>query len=175
MNYANIKPYDIADGPGVRVSLFVSGCTHHCEGCFNSEAWDFSFGRPYNKDTEDEIMNYLARPFIQGITFLGGEPMEPENQGDVLNLIKRVRKDLPSRDIWLYSGYTLETDMLSGKLSEYKSTYEILSNIDVLVDGEFILEKKDISLVFRGSSNQRVIDMKKTLADGKTRLCPEYI
>lgn len=175
MNYANIKPYDIADGPGVRVSLFVSGCTHHCEGCFNSEAWDFSFGRPYNKDTEDEIMNCLARPFIQGITFLGGEPMEPENQGDVLNLIKRVRKDLPSRDIWLYSGYTLETDMLSGKLSEYKSTYEILSNIDVLVDGEFILEKKDISLVFRGSSNQRVIDMKKTLADGKTRLCLEYI
>ncbi len=164
MNYATIKPCDVANGPGVRVSLFVSGCTHHCKGCFNQEAWDFNYGQPYTQETEDTIINALRPYYITGITLLGGEPFEPQNQPELLKLLRRVRRELPEKTVWAFTGYTLETDILTGKLGDWAITKEMLSYIDVLVDGEFVLEKKDITLQFRGSSNQRLIDLKKTLA-----------
>ncbi|MGM9593646.1 MAG: anaerobic ribonucleoside-triphosphate reductase activating protein [Candidatus Onthomonas sp.] len=164
MYYADIKKIDVANGPGVRVSLFVSGCTHHCKGCFNQEAWDFHYGRPYTQETEDEIIAALSPSYISGLTLLGGEPFEPQNQAALLPLLRRVRKELPEKSIWAFSGYTLDTDILTGKLGDWDITREILSYLDVLVDGEFIQEKKDISLRFRGSSNQRLIDLPKTLA-----------
>lgn len=163
MNYATIKKYDIANGPGVRVSLFVSGCTHHCKGCFNQEAWDFDYGAPYTAETEDEIMEALRPWYITGLTLLGGEPFEPANQAALLPLLRRVRRELPEKTIWAFTGYTLETDLLTGKLGDWAITREILHSLDVLVDGEFILEQKDISLRFRGSANQRLIDLPKTL------------
>lgn len=163
MNYATIKKYDIANGPGVRVSLFVSGCTHHCKGCFNQEAWDFAYGAPYTAETEDEIMEALRPWYITGLTLLGGEPFEPANQAALLPLLRRVRRELPEKTIWAFTGYTLETDLLTGKLGDWAITREILHSLDVLVDGEFILEQKDISLRFRGSANQRLIDLPKTL------------
>ena len=164
MYYADIKKIDVANGPGVRVSLFVSGCTHHCKGCFNQEAWDFHYGQPYTQETEDEIIQALSPSYISGLTLLGGEPFEPQNQAALLPLLRRVRKELPEKSIWAFSGYTLDTDILTGKLGDWAITREILSYLDVLVDGEFIQEKKDISLRFRGSSNQRLIDLPKTLA-----------
>ena len=164
MYYADIKKIDVANGPGVRVSLFVSGCTHHCKGCFNQEAWDFHYGRPYTQETEDEIIAALSPSYIAGLTLLGGEPFEPQNQAALLPLLRRVRKELPEKSIWAFSGYTLDTDILTGKLGDWDITREILSYLDVLVDGEFVQEKKDISLRFRGSSNQRLSDLAKTLA-----------
>ena len=164
MYYADIKKIDVANGPGVRVSLFVSGCTHHCKGCFNQEAWDFHYGQPYTQETEDEILQALSPSYIAGLTLLGGEPFEPQNQAALLPLLRRVRRELPEKSIWAFSGYTLDTDILTGKLGDWDITREILSYLDVLVDGEFIQEKKDISLRFRGSSNQRLIDLPKTLA-----------
>ncbi|MBQ9165752.1 MAG: anaerobic ribonucleoside-triphosphate reductase activating protein [Oscillospiraceae bacterium] len=163
MNYATIKPCDVANGPGVRVSLFVSGCTHHCKGCFNAEAWDFNYGQPYTQETEDSILKALSPSYITGITLLGGEPFEPQNQPDLVKLLRRVRAELPQKTVWCFTGYTLETDILTGKLGDWAITKEMLSYIDVLVDGEFVLEQKDITLRFRGSSNQRLIDLKKTL------------
>lgn len=164
MYYADIKKVDVANGPGVRVSLFVSGCTHHCKGCFNQEAWDFHYGKPYTQETEDEIMRALSPSYIAGLTLLGGEPFEPQNQAALLPLLRRVRTELPEKNIWAFSGYTLDTDILTGKLGDWAITREILSYLDVLVDGEFVQAKKDISLRFRGSSNQRLIDLPKTLA-----------
>ena len=164
MYYADIKKIDVANGPGVRVSLFVSGCTHHCKGCFNQEAWDFHYGQPYTQETEDEILQALSPSYIAGLTLLGGEPFEPQNQAALLPLLRRVRRELPEKSIWAFSGYTLDTDILTGKLGDWDITREILSYLDVLVDGEFVQEKKDISLRFRGSSNQRLIDLPKTLA-----------
>lgn len=164
MNYASIKKHDIANGPGVRVSLFVSGCTHHCKGCFNQEAWDFHYGQPYTQETEDEIIQALTPWYITGLTLLGGEPFEPQNQAALLPLIRRIRRELPEKTIWAFTGYTLETDLLTGRLGDWNVTRELLNALDVLVDGEFILEQKDISLRFRGSANQRLIDMPKTLA-----------
>lgn len=163
MNYATIKKTDVANGPGVRVSLFVSGCTHHCKGCFNREAWDFDYGQPYTRETEDEILAALRPSYITGLTLLGGEPFEPQNQAALLPLLRRVRRELPEKTIWAFTGYTLETDLLTGKLGDWSITREILSLLDVLVDGEFVQAKKDISLRFRGSSNQRLIDLPKTL------------
>jgi len=167
MNYANIKKSDIANGLGVRVSLFVSGCTHHCKGCFNPETWDFNYGKEYTKEVEEEIIAALRPAYIAGLSLLGGEPFEPENSPFLAALTARVKKELPGKDIWCYSGYSLDADMLSGKLSGVPSTRALLENIDVLVDGEFILDKKDISLKFRGSSNQRVIDVPASLKAGK--------
>ena len=164
MYYADIKKIDVANGPGVRMSLFVSGCTHHCKGCFNQEAWDFHYGQPYTQETEDEILQALSPSYIAGLTLLGGEPFEPQNQAALLPLLRRVRRELPEKSIWAFSGYTLDTDILTGKLGDWDITREILSYLDVLVDGEFVQEKKDISLRFRGSSNQRLIDLPKTLA-----------
>ena len=166
MNYGNIKECDIANGPGVRVSLFVSGCRHHCKGCFNAETWDFGYGKPFTEETGREILRLLEPSYIQGFTVLGGEPFEPENQPAVAELLKQIRMVYPQKDIWCYSGYTLESDLLSESRARCEATDEMLSCIDVLVDGEFIEEQKNISLAFRGSENQRVIDVPKTLASG---------
>ena len=161
MNYGNIKECDIADGPGVRVSLFVSGCRHHCKGCFNKETWDFDYGMPYTKETEDEIIRLLAPSYIQGLTLLGGEPFEPETQTDLAGLLKRVRETYPDKDIWCYTGYLYDVDLPEGGRVHTEVTEEMLSYIDVLVDGEFIEEEKDVTLVFRGSRNQRIIELGK--------------
>ena len=169
MFYGAVKKCDIADGPGVRVSLFVSGCRHHCKGCFQPETWSFTYGRQYNKDVEDEILEGLSPAYIAGLTVLGGEPMEPENQPVVLGLLRRVRELYPAKSIWCYSGYTLERDLVPGGAVYTSWTDELLSLIDVLVDGEFIEEKKNISLRFRGSENQRLIDLKKS-HDGEIKL-----
>ena len=167
MNYATIKPHDTADGYGVRVSLFVSGCTHHCKGCFNSEAWDFNFGNTYTKDTEDEIIELLKRDYIRGLSLLGGEPMEPSNQESIISLVRRVKEELPEKDIWCYSGYLFDSDLKSGGRAHTEYTDEILSDIDVLVDGKFVEELKNLRLKFRGSSNQRVIDVKNSLLNNE--------
>ena len=151
MNYAEIKKVDIANGPGVRVSLFVSGCRNHCKGCFNPETWDFDYGRPFTRATEDEIIEALRPSWIQGLSILGGEPTEEENAAVLIPFLKRVRAALPDKDIWLYSGYTYE--VLRDK--------EILTLADVLVDGPFLLEQKDAGLAFRGSRNQRIIDLRE--------------
>ena len=161
MNYGNIKECDIADGPGVRVSLFVSGCRHHYKGCFNKETWDFGYGKPYTKETEDEIIRLLAPSYIQGLTLLGGEPFEPENQEELAGLLKRVRETYPDKDIWCYTGYLYDVDLSKGGKVYTEVTEEMLSYIDVLVDGEFIEEEKDVTLVFRGSRNQRIIELGK--------------
>lgn len=168
MNYGAILTCDIANGPGMRVSLFVSGCTHHCEGCFNGKTWSFSYGEPYTDTVKQNILDELKHPWYRGITFLGGEPMEPENQIEVLSTIKAIRERFGnSRDIWLYSGYTWEElNNPANQRCHSEDTEAILSMIDVLVDGEFVLEKKDISLTFRGSSNQRIIDVPATLKNG---------
>lgn len=170
MYFGEIKKCDIADGPGVRVSLFVSGCTHHCKGCFNPQTWDFTFGREYDIITEREILKALEPDYIEGLTLLGGEPMEPVNQRELLTLVKKVKKLYPQKNVWCYTGYVLETELLSASRARCECTDELLSYIDVLVDGEFVEGLKNISLRFRGSSNQRLIDMKKTLAAGETVL-----
>lgn len=151
MNYAGIKKVDIANGPGVRVSLFVSGCRNHCRGCFNPETWDFNYGDPFTKETEDEIIAALRPSWIQGLSILGGEPTEEENERVLIPFLERVRRELPEKDIWLYSGYTWE--MLQSE--------EILTLVDVLVDGPFLLEQKDAGLAFRGSRNQRIIYLRE--------------
>ncbi len=167
MNYANIKFYDIANGPGVRTSLFVSGCRHHCKECFNREAWAFDYGDEYTKEVEDKIISSLRPDYINGITLLGGEPMERENQETVLSLIKRVRSECENKSIWIFSGFTYE-ELIGKKESRATSrlSKEILKYADVLVDGPFIIQEKDISLQFRGSRNQRLIDLKKTQEEG---------
>ena len=167
MNYAKINKNDIANGIGVRVTLFVSGCTHFCKGCFNSEAWDFNYGEPFTKDTENELLEALAPSWIDGLTLLGGEPMEPQNQRALLPFLKRLKEMYPKKTIWCFSGYTLEDELLADSRARCEVTDEMLSLIDVLVDGEFVEELKDISLRFKGSSNQRLIDLKPTLASGE--------
>ena len=164
MNYGTIKKNDIANGVGVRVSLFVSGCTHHCPGCFNEEAWDFGFGKPFTGETEEEILDALAPDYIEGLTLLGGEPFEPENQKELAGLLKRVRETYPDKDIWCYTGYLYDVDLPEGGRVHTEVTEEMLSYIDVLVDGEFIEEEKDVTLVFRGSRNQRIIELGKEKA-----------
>lgn len=169
MNYGTIKKFDIANGLGVRVSLFISGCTHHCKGCFNAEAWDFQYGELFTEQTEQEILDALAHPFIQGLSLLGGEPFEIENQKVLVPFLRKVRQAFPQKDIWCYSGYTLETEILQGKVHT-EVTDEFLSYLDVLVDGEFVEELKDISLPYRGSSNQRLIDIPQTLRSSQVIL-----
>ena len=162
MKYANIKKYDIANGSGVRISLFVSGCTHHCKGCFNSIAWDFNYGNEFTKEIEDQIIHDLQPNYIAGLSLLGGEPFEPENQKVLLPFIKRVKLIYPNKDIWCWTGYLLEDLIDPNKASRAKCEYtlEMLKYIDILIDGEFKEDLKDITLQFRGSSNQRIIDIK---------------
>jgi len=169
--YANIKNCDIANGPGVRVSLFVSGCTHRCPGCFNEVAWDFSYGEPFTQETIDSIIAMLKPGYIQGLTLLGGEPFEPQNQSAVVELLRQVKATCPEKDIWAFSGYLFEKDILSGRLGD---TAEYLSYLDVLVDGPFVESKKNLSLRFRGSENQRLIDVKQSLAAGETILWQDW-
>ena len=172
MNYANIKTYSIENGTGVRVSLFVSGCTHHCKDCFNEQAWDFEYGNPFTADTENAVIEALAPDYMAGITLLGGEPMEPVNQRGLLPLLKRIRKELPQKTVWAYTGYVYE-DLLEGGRAHCEVTEDLLSLCDILVDGPFIAEKKNISLRFRGSENQRIIDLKATRETGKVVLAME--
>lgn len=171
MNYATIKNCDIANGPGVRVSLFVSGCTHHCKGCFNEEAWDFSFGQPFTEDTIQEILVMLRPSHIRGLTLLGGEPFEPQNQAGVVALLRRIKAEMPEKTIWAFSGYLFDKDILSGRLGD---TREYLSYLDVLVDGPFVESKKNLSLRFRGSENQRLIDVPASLAAGEVVLWQDW-
>ena len=170
MYYGEIKKCDIADGEGVRVTLFVSGCTNHCEGCFQPQTWDFRFGKPFTPETEAELLELLAPSYINGLTLLGGEPMEPENQRALLPFVRRVRETLPDKTVWCYSGFTLEELLTDGSHPRCEVTDELLSLIDVLVDGRFILAQKDISLKFRGSRNQRIIDLPETLRTGKIKI-----
>lgn len=164
MNYCNIKPCDIADGVGVRVTLFVSGCTHHCPGCFNAEAWDFDYGQPFTQQTIDQILELLKPGYIRGLTLLGGEPFEPENQGAVVELLRQIKEKYPEKSIWAFSGYLFDRDILSGRLGPWEITREFLSYLDVLVDGPFVEAKKNLALRFRGSENQRLIDVPASLA-----------
>lgn len=173
MNYAEIKNVDIANGPGVRISLFVSGCPHHCKGCFNEVTWDFTYGKPYTQETINHILELLKPDYIKGITFLGGEPMAPSNQESVLNTMRQIKEHYTNKDIWLYTGYLLDTDIMRKMVDTLPHTSEILSYIDVLVDGPFIEEQKNLNLQFKGSENQRIIDMKKTLSSGSIVLWSE--
>ena len=173
MNYAEIKNYDIANGLGVRVSLFVSGCTHHCKGCFNPMTWDFSYGKPFTEAVQDELLEMLSPSYIDGLTLLGGEPMEPDNQRALLPFVKKVRAQYPDKNIWCYTGYKLDDELLKPSRARCEVTDELLSLIDVLVDGEFIEEQKNISLSFRGSENQRLIDLPQTLSAGRIQLINE--
>ena len=173
MYYGALKKTDIANGPGVRVSLFVSGCTHHCKECFNPETWNFTFGEEYTDKVMKEILEALRPDYIQGITILGGEPFEPANQRGLLSLYHAIREQYPDKTIWVYTGYTLDQDLLQESRARIEITDEILSMIDVLVDGEFILEKKNISLKFRGSENQRIIKLPESLAAGEVILWPD--
>ena len=167
MKYGEIKNNDIANGEGVRVSLFVSGCTHHCEGCFNPMTWDFNYGEDFTDKTIDSIIDLLSPSYIKGLTLLGGEPMEPDNQRALLPLVKKVKAQYPDKTIWCYSGYLFDKELLSDSRARCEVTDELLSYIDVLVDGEFILAKKNIALQFRGSENQRLIDVKRSLTSGE--------
>ncbi len=161
MNYASIRTCDIANGEGVRVSLFVSGCTHHCKGCFNEEAWSFDYGEPFTKKVENEILKALEDSFIDGFTILGGEPMEPENQRVLVPFLRRFRKKFgDTKTLWVYTGCVLETQLRSDTCWRTEVTDEFLSMIDVLVDGPFVEDLKDISLKFRGSSNQRILNLR---------------
>ena len=171
MNYATIKNCDIANGPGVRVSLFVSGCTHRCPGCFNEIAWDFDYGEPFTQETADAIMDMLRPSYIRGLTLLGGEPFEPQNQETVVALLRRIRQELPQKSIWAFSGYLFDKDILSDRLGDCS---EYLSYLDVLVDGPFVEGKKNLSLRFRGSENQRLIDVPASLASGEIVLWQDW-
>lgn len=166
MNYGEIKSFDIANGEGVRVSLFVSGCTHHCKNCFNKETWDFSFGKPFTKEVEDSIIEMLSPDYIDGLSLLGGEPFEPQNQRALLPFLRRVKEKFPDKSIWCYTGYLFDDELLSDSRARCECTDEMLSLIDVLVDGEFVQELYNITLAFRGSENQRIIDVQKSLETG---------
>lgn len=162
MNYGNIKKFDIADGEGVRVTLFVSGCTNKCPGCFQPETWDFQYGQLYTEETEAEVLEALNKDYIQGLTLLGGEPFEIANQKVLVNLARKVKELYPNKDIWCYTGFVLDKDLVPGGKRYCEVTDEFLSYIDILVDGPFVQERKNLTLKFRGSENQRVIDLKKS-------------
>ena len=174
MNYAEIKSCDIANGPGVRVSLFVSGCSHHCKGCFNEVAWDYHYGRPFTEETEDQLLQMLKPGYIRGLTLLGGEPFDPKNQEAVVHFLRRVKKLYPEKSIWAFTGYLFDKDILSGKLGNPEITKEYISYLDVLVDGKFVEEKKNLSLRFRGSENQRLIDGPASLKSGEIVLWNDW-
>ena len=173
MNYAAIKDCDIANGPGVRVSLFVSGCTHHCKGCFNEVAWDFDYGTPFTEETEEKILKMLAPNYVKGITLLGGEPFEPENQPALVSLLEKIRNTYPQKSVWAFSGYLFE-NMLAGKVGQKDTCLRFLQMLDVLVDGPFVESKKDLMLRFRGSDNQRLIDVPASLAGNKVVLWQDW-
>lgn len=166
MNYAAIKKRDIANGVGVRVSLFVSGCTHHCKNCFNKETWDFDYGEKFTDDTIAEILRLLEPGFVNGLSLLGGEPFEVQNQGELTRLLRAVKANYPDKDVWCYTGYLFDKHLLCDSRARCEYTDEMLSYIDILVDGPYVEDQKDISLQFRGSRNQRIIDVKRSLSSG---------
>lgn len=174
MNYGSIKKCDVANGPGVRVSLFVSGCTHHCKGCFNPETWDFNYGKPFDSEAEDKILGYLVPDHIEGFSLLGGEPFEPQNQPALTALLRKIKYRFPEKQVWCYSGYTIDGDILN-KDSRIRTEYtdEMIGYIDVLVDGEFKEELKNLNIKFRGSENQRLVDVHKTISSGCVTLIDE--
>ncbi|MBQ9085642.1 MAG: anaerobic ribonucleoside-triphosphate reductase activating protein [Clostridia bacterium] len=175
MNYATIKLHDVANGPGVRVSLFVSGCTHRCKGCFNAEAWDFQYGKPFDGEVEQKLLEALSPAYIKGFSLLGGEPFEPCNQAELAPLLERIRQRYPQKNIWCYTGYDFEKDLLPGRLGEPSVTRRMLNCLDVLVDGRFVEDLKDLNLRFRGSANQRILDVPSSLQEGRAVLLPEYM
>ena len=170
MHYGSIKSADIANGTGVRVTLFVSGCTHHCKNCFNPETWDFNYGQPFTQEAETKILNDLNHNYIEGLTLLGGEPMHPLNQTALLPVVKKVKEKFPNKTIWCYTGYVYDKDLITGGRAWCEATDELIKNIDVLVDGPFIESLKNLMLKFRGSSNQRLIDVNQTLENGTITL-----
>ena len=170
MNYAEIKYCDVANGPGVRTSLYVSGCSHHCPGCFNEIAWDFNYGKPFTQDTIDSIIESLKPDYIQGLTLLGGEPFEYSNQKGLLPLVRQVREVLPQKDIWCFTGFLFDKDIIENMCKRWKETNELLSYIDVLVDGRFVEELKNLNLKFKGSENQRTILVNESLKSGNVIL-----
>ena len=169
MKYAKIKKCDVANGPGVRVSLFVSGCNHHCKNCFNREAWDFNYGKEFTEDEQNEIIEDLKPEYITGLSLLGGEPFEKTNQEGLVPLIKKVKEKYPNKKIWCYTGFTFDNQIIGEMIKKEgrKTTKEMLENIDYIVDGKFIEELKDPKLRFKGSSNQRIIAVKKSLRENK--------
>ena len=173
MNYADIKYCDVANGKGVRVSLFVSGCTHHCKGCFNEETWNFHYGKPFTEETEKQVLDYLDKSYIAGLSLLGGEPFEHSNQQGLLPLLREVRKTYPDLSIWCFTGYLFDKDIVEHMCKEWDETEEMLSYIDVIVDGEFEEDKKDMMLKFKGSWNQRTILVRESLESGKIVLLYE--
>ena len=170
MNYATIKKCDVANGPGVRVSLFVSGCNHHCKGCFNQEAWDFNYGNEFTEKEENEVMEALKPEYINGLSLLGGEPLEPKNQEGLLPVVKKAKELYPNKKIWCYTGFLFDEQVLNGMDKTNETTHELLKYIDYVVDGKFVEELKNPGLRFRGSSNQRIIDVKETLKNNKVVL-----
>ncbi len=174
MNYADIKKYDVANGPGVRISLFVSGCSHFCKGCFNEIAWDYNYGKEFTDDTINEIVEFLDNPHIAGLTILGGEPMDPKNQDALVPLVKKVKELYPDKTIWCFTGYLFDKDLLENMYKENPSTKELLSRFDVMVDGEFVEDLKNLNLKFKGSSNQRTIDVQASLKEGRVVLIDKY-
>ena len=163
MNFATIKFHDVSNGPGVRVSLYVSGCRNHCKNCFNPETWDFCYGEPFTREVEDKILNALAPEYIKGFTLLGGDPFEPENAEALVPFMERLRKKYPEKSVWCFTGYDYEADLLTGKKGDIDTNIRLLSTLDVLVDGKFVEELKDLNLLFRGSSNQRIILVRPSL------------
>ena len=170
MHYATLRTHDVANGPGVRVSLFVSGCTHRCPGCFNAEAWDFSYGEPFGDEVADRLVAALAPAYIKGLSLLGGEPFEPSNREVLAPLVERVKREYPDKTIWCYSGYDFERDLLAHRVGDPDTVDRMLENIDILVDGKFVEALKSARLRFRGSSNQRIICVKESLAEGRVVL-----
>lgn len=175
MNYATIKKRDIANGVGVRVSLFVSGCTHRCKNCFNQEAWDFNYGEEFTEDTENLILEYLKPTFVNGLSLLGGEPFEKKNQEALVPFLRKVKSAFPDKDIWCYTGYLFDKELLKESRARCEFTDEMLSMIDILVDGKYIEEEKDITLQFRGSKNQRIIDVKRSLSENSVVLWDKLV
>lgn len=167
MNYADIKKIDVANGEGVRVSVFVSGCNHHCKGCFNQCAWDFNYGKKFTEKEEQQIIDYMNHDYISGLSLLGGEPLEPKNQEGLLPLVKKVKEKFPDKNIWCYTGFDFEKDVVEKMAKNNETTRELLKYIDIIVDGKFEEDKKDLKLQFRGSSNQKIVDVKKSLQTGQ--------
>ncbi len=170
MNYASIKNCDVANGEGVRISLFVSGCTHHCKNCFNAEAWDFNYGLPFDETAQNTVLELLKPDYISGLTLLGGEPMEPCNQKALLPFIQKVKQMYPQKNIWCYSGYLFDKQIIQEMSQKYEYTLPLVQLFDVMVDGKYVDELHDLSIRFRGSSNQRIIDVQKSLKENQVIL-----
>ena len=170
MNYASIKECDVANGPGVRVSVFVSGCNHHCKGCFNREAWDYNYGNRFTEKEEKEVMEALKPDYIKGLSLLGGEPLDIKNQEGLLPVVKKAKELYPDKPIWCYTGYLFDKQVMENMAKTNDTTNELLKYIDYVVDGQFVESLRNPSLQFRGSSNQRIIDVQKTLENHEVTL-----